>query len=208
MLKLTEPSLLIIEVRGSTDVVVGVPHHAPAGKPTLPCPEHTASDENAGFLGRHLAEALHCCSIIACNYTIDVNKFFRSDYAMQIAKWNPKVLIEIHGHGGRKAKHDIEISSGSTENSRYSVRLATELRGLLANDNGLKGLSICGEYSELYFKANGSVTISDGRWVAYHIELPPSLRKSSDGATGKPPPDIGYTFCNALEKAVRNIHGL
>ena len=107
MLEATDTSLLIIEKRGHTDIIVGVPHHAPAGVDQLPCPEHNKSDENTGFLGRYLAEILDACSIIACNYTVDVNKYFRTDYCMQIAKWDPKVLVEIHGHGSGKAKSDI-----------------------------------------------------------------------------------------------------
>lgn len=205
MLGFSEPSLLIIEERTIKKVVVGVPHHAPDGTTTLRCLKSRDSDENAGFLGRYVAETLDCCSIIACNYTIDVNKFFRSDYTMQIAGWNPNVLIEIHGHGGKKAKHDIEISSGGSDNDRYSQQLATKLAGILAATDDLKSLSVCGEYSELYFKASESVTISDGRWIAYHIELPPKLRKQSDSSGGKPS-HIGYKFCDALIKAVKEIH--
>ena len=85
-LEATDASLLVIEERGQTDFVIGVPHHAPVGTPTLPCPEHENSDENAGFLGRYLAEKLDCCSAIACNYPIDVNKSLQSDYSMQIAR--------------------------------------------------------------------------------------------------------------------------
>jgi hypothetical protein len=201
MLESSTPSLLIIEPRASKKVVVGVPHHAPAGTPTLPCPEHENSDENAGFLGRYVAERLDCGSVIACNYTIDANKSAQGDYVMQIVKWSPKVLIEIHGHGGKKARHEVEISSGP-HNDRYSQKLA----GILAAVNDLRDLSICGDYSRLYFKAREAVTISDDRWVAYHIELPPALRKSSDNAPGKPPP-IGYKFCDALIEAVKEIHG-
>jgi len=205
MLESPALSLLIIEERANKDIVVGVPHHAPAGKTTLPCQNHPDSDENAGFLGRYVAEALNCCSIIACNYTIDVNKSLSSDYAMQIARWRPKVLIEIHGHGGKKAKHDVEISSGSSERDSYSRQIATRLIEILADADGFKSLSICGQYCKLHFKASESVTISDGRWIAYHIELPPTLRKPSVSPNGKPP-DIGYTFCDALIKAMREIH--
>jgi len=205
MLESSEPSLLIIEERTSKHIVVGVPHHAPAGTPTLPCLDHKDSDENAGFLGRYIAETLDCCSIIACNYPMDVNKCLRSDYTMQIAKWNPKVLIEIHGHGEGSANYDVEISSGSSANDQYSSQLGTKLKEALASIDDLKKLSICGEYSKLRLKASSSVTIKDGRWVAYHIELPRALRKPSDSPAGKPPP-IGYKFCDALIKVVREIH--
>ena len=199
MLESTEPSLLIIEERARKDIVVGVPHHAPAGNPSLPCPEHKASDENAGFHGRFLSKKLDCCSIIACNYTVDVNKFFRTDYSMQIANWNPKVLVEIHGHGGFKAKSDIEISSGSSTNDKFSKSLANKLLTSFSAVQELQVLSVCGEYSKLYFTATKAVTITDGRWVSYHIELPPALRKPLNSASGKPP-EIGYRFFNLLDK--------
>ena len=210
MLESTETSLLIIEVRKETRIVVGVPHHAPAGITKLPCPEHEDSDENAGFLGRYIAEKLQCCSIVACNYTTDVNKCNRSDYAIQIAKWKPTVLIEIHGHKGRnnngKAKFDIEISSGSSRGDCYSNPLAKKLNEVFANSD-LKNLTIGGEFSAIHFKASNSVTITDERWIAYHIELPPDLRKPLNGSSGKPAP-IGYKFCDALMPAVKMAHGL
>ena len=205
MLKFTEPSILIIEERSCKDIVVGVPHHAPAGKATLPCPEHKDSDENAGFLGRYLAEKLRCCSIIACNYTVDVNKFFRTDYTMQISRWNPKVLIELHGHGGAKAKSDIEISSGGSDNDRFSSVLAEKLLSAFSSRKNLKDLSVCAEYKKLYYKASDAITVSDGRWVAYHIELPPKLRIAPGEARGKPP-KMGYEFCKVLAKLIQDIH--
>jgi hypothetical protein len=66
MLESTSTSILIIEERKFKDIIIGVPHHAPAGIDKLPCLEHEESDENAGFLGRYIAEKLNCCSIIAC----------------------------------------------------------------------------------------------------------------------------------------------
>lgn len=206
MLESAETSLLIIEERKRKDIVVGVPHHAPAGITTLPCSEHPDADENAGFIGRNIAEQLSCCSIIACNYTIDVNKFFRTDYTMQIARWNPKVLIEIHGHGGEKAKSDIEISSGRLDDDKFSKTLADNLAILLSTTPELKGITVCGEYNKIYFQASNAVTISDGRWVSYHIELPPTLRKAPKGEKGKLP-EIGYKFCKLLTKAVHEIYG-
>ncbi len=204
MLESTEPSLLIIEARKRRDIVVGVPHHAPAGISTLPCPEHRVADENAGFIGRFVAEKLDCCSIIACNYTIDVNKSIGTDYTMQITNWKPKVLIEIHGHGAIKANADIEISSGSPSNDKYSKELADKLLTSFAISKSLKNITVCGEHSKIYFKARAAVTITDDRWVSYHIELPPKLRKPLDNAVGKPP-EIGYEFCHFLVKAVQEI---
>lgn len=206
MLESTEPSLLIIEERKRKDIIVGVPHHAPAGTPTLPCREHEVADENAGFIGRNLAERLNCCSIIACNYTTDVNKYLRSDYTMQIARWNPQVLIEIHGHGGKSAKFDIEISSGSSENDKFSTVLAEKLLTIFAPIADLKKFSISGEYDKIYFKAKKAITITDGKWLPYHIELPAEIRKPENCKTGKPA-KIGYKFCELLANVVQEIHG-
>jgi len=204
LLESAEPSLLVIEERSRKDIVVGVPHHAPAGTSTLPCPEHQVSDENAGFLGHYLAEKLDCCSIIACNYTIDVNKSLQSDYAVQIASWKPAVLVEIHGHGKEKARHDIEISSGSGVNSDCSETLAERLESVLSTSDGFKTISICGERDRLYYKASKAVTVSDERWVTYHIELPPELRKQPGDSMDVP--RAGYEFCDALAKVLTEMY--
>jgi len=204
MLEATNTSLLIIEKRQFTDIVVGVPHHAPAGVEHLPCHEHKDSDENVGFLGRYLAERLDVCSVIACNYTVDVNKYFRTDYSMQIAIWNPKVLVEIHGHGSGKAKSDIEISSGAS-NNYSSEALANALLTKLSAIKGLDSFTICGTHNKLGLAAKDAITINDGRWIPYHIELPKTIRKPSGTNTGKPP-KIGYQFCDALAEVLIEIH--
>ncbi|OGZ13427.1 MAG: hypothetical protein A2942_01105 [Candidatus Lloydbacteria bacterium RIFCSPLOWO2_01_FULL_50_20] len=175
--------------------------------PKLPCPEHEDADENAGFLGRYLAERLDCCSVIACNYRVDVNKRADTDYTEQIAQWKPRLLVEIHGHGGKKAGSDVvEISSGSAVNDKFSQALAGKLEGAFASSaDDLKKLAIRGEYDTLKFKASKAVTISDARWTSYHIELPPSLRKPVDAATGKPP-ETGYQFCDVLADLLKEIH--
>ena len=125
---------------------------------------------------------------------------------MQIASWNPKVLIEIHGHGGTNAKSDIEISSGSSHNDRFSKCIADKLKSSFSTVQELDALSVCGEYSKLNFKASDTVTISDGRWVSYHIELPAILRKPPKNGSGKPP-DIGYQFCDFLVDELLKIYG-
>lgn len=204
MLESTSTSILIIEERKFKDIIIGVPHHAPAGIEKLQCPDHEDSDENAGFLGRYIAEKLNCCSIIACNYTIDVNKYFRSDYSMQIAQWNPKFLIEVHGHGGTKAKADIEISSGSSSNDIHSKKLADKLSVKFLEIRQLNGISICGEYDKIHFKAKDSATIRDGRWIPFHIELPAKLRKPTSGNTGKPA-NLAYMFCDCLIESLKEL---
>jgi hypothetical protein len=206
LLDSTEQSLLIVEGRIRHDIVVGVPHHAPAGVPHLPCPEHSDSDENTGFIGRYLADQLDCCSIIACNYTIDANKHLHSDYTLQIAKWHPNVLIEIHGHGKVRSKYDVEISCGSAECQTYSEDLATAINRKFSEDADLADVSVCGRFTDIYFKATKTLTITDTRWLAYHIELSPRLRKPEAGQTGKPTA-FAYRFCDHLADALREKHG-
>jgi len=206
MLESTEQSLLIIEKRRRFDIVVGVPHHAPAGVPYLPCPEHSDSDENTGFIGRYLADQLDCCSIIACNYTIDANKHLHSDYTMRIAEWRPNVLIEIHGHGKVRSKYDVEISCGSAKLKTYSEDLVTAINRKLSEDSDLADVSVCGRFTDIYFKATKTLTITDARWLAYHIELSPRLRKPETGQTGKPTA-FAYRFCDHLADALREKHG-
>lgn len=197
-------SLLIVEERKFKDIVIGVPHHAPGGVEKLPCAEHQESDENAGYLGRYVAKKLRSCSIIACNYPIDSNKYFRSDYSMQIASWNPKFLVEIHGHGGSKANSDIEISSGSKENNKWSEKLEQILLSKCSNLKELKNISICGKFEKIYFQATNSATIMDGRWIPFHIELHSILRKSPESEMFKPP-KIGFDFCDILVGALTEI---
>lgn len=206
----TDKDLYIIKERKRNDVVIGVPHHARAGIGALPCKAHPDSDENAGHLGWHLAESLECHSIIVCNSTQDANKLRGSRYATQIAAWQPKVLIEIHGHAerdtrGKGARFDVEISSGSKTNNIHSTKLATCLATEFAAVPELRSFSISGDFDEIHFKATGSVTITDERWIAYHIELPPRLRRSSHAKDG-PPPELGYTFCNILAKHINALH--
>ena len=114
-LEISSCSLLVFEPRKYSNIIIGVPHHAPAGVAKLPCPEHREADENAGFIGRYIAEALQSASVVACNYPIDVNKSLVTDYSSILAFLKPKYLIEIHGHGNRSANFNVEISSGKKE---------------------------------------------------------------------------------------------
>jgi hypothetical protein len=206
MLESTEPSLLLIEKRNRSDIVVGVPHHAPAGTPYLPCAEHRDSDENTGFIGRYLAERLDCCSIIACNTTIDANKHLHSDYTMRIAQWRPSTLIEIHGHGKVRSAYDVEISCGSAESTSRSEDLATAINRRCMADADLADVSVCGRFTDIYFKATKTLTITDERWLAYHIELSPRLRKPEAGQTGTPTA-LAYRFCDHLAAALVEKRG-
>ena len=205
LLESTDPSLLIVEDRSRSDVVVGVPHHAPAGIPYLPCPEHSDADENTGYLGQYLAERLDCCSVIACNATIDANKHMNSLYSQRIIGWQPDILIEIHGHGKVRSAYDVEISCGSSALTGRAEKLAANVNERLSADGTFADLSVCGRFADLYFRATKTLTINDPRWLAYHIELSPRLRKPVKGPFGPPTP-YAYRFCGHLAEAFRDIH--
>ena len=202
MLESTARSLLIVERRSRSDLVIGVPHHAPAGTTTLPCKEHPDSDENAGFMGRHLAERLDCCSVVACNATIDPNKHLDSDYALQIIRWHPDILIEIHGHGKVRSPYDVEVSCGCAEQTGYAEDLAFAISQKIALDAELSDISVCGCFADIYFKATKTLTITDPRWHAYHIELSSVLRKPGNGLPGKPTARA-FRFCDHLAGVVQ-----
>jgi hypothetical protein len=147
------------------------------------------------FLGRKLAEKLRCSSIIASNYTMDINKNSKSDYSIQIGKWKPKLLIEIHGHGDRNAdKNKIEISSGERD-EKYAVWLAGVLNDCFGKN---VGLVFEGRYEKIYFKATDAVNINDGRWTSFHIELPKRVRLIPDSKSK--PPEVGYQLIDQLSE--------
>jgi hypothetical protein len=196
-------STMLMEQRISSEMVIGVPHHAPAGKGRLPCKSHPVSDENAGIIGRYIAESLGCHSVIACNYFLDPNKCLHTDYSLRIKEWNPKYLIEIHGHG-KGRRHGVEISSGCAERNKYSTALAECLKAKCHMSSALRDIRICGDFSAVYFKATESATITCDDWIPLHIELPDFLRKVED-LSQKEPPNEGYEFCNYLIDCLKGL---
>jgi hypothetical protein len=148
------------------------------------------------LLGLYTARILNCCSIIACNYFVDVNKKKNSDYFIKLLEWAPKILVEIHGHGGKSACYDIEISSGNSERSKWSKEMASRLSAKLARAGALQQYSVCGDYDKIYFKASHTETITSENWIPFHIELPKSLRAQKSRY---------YPFCEFLAEAVREI---
>jgi hypothetical protein len=205
-------SILLIETRKITDVIICAPHHAPGGVISLPCKEHPQSDENAGIIARKVAEKLNASSIIACNYHIDVNKNLGTDYSLQIAKWKPIFLIEIHGHSGERigrcnlgktkdeAKRGIEISSGSADQNRLSIEFARILQKKLSENPELKTLTTCGDFNNIHYTARSTATITSGNWKALHIELPPMLRKN-----GNELPEIANGFIDILVETIKEV---
>ena len=199
-----EDSHLIKVKEANSDIVIGAPHHAPKEVTRLPCKDHPDSDENAGYLAKYLAEKLDASLIIAVNAEEDYNKNPGSDYIEFIKDINPKILLEIHGHGGRKAKKDIEISTGSKKNEKWSIGLSKLLKESFQNEDKLNKLSISGKWDEIYFTAKGTKSIKAGDWIGLHIELPSRLRLSNSNDSTLPPEE-GYIFCDHLAEAVERL---
>ncbi len=197
-----QDSLLVVERRRHQGIVIGVPHHAPAGREKLPRVAHRRSDENAGFIGRHIAEALGVASVIACNYPIDVNKSLATDYSRIILDLKPRYLIEIHGHGNRSAE-GVEISSGRNERT-LSMDFARALLDETHRFDDLKSIPVSGEFERIHFRAENSATITTDRWRSLHIELPPELRIPTPHSLVRPP-RLAYQFADCIVDAIKKI---
>lgn len=216
ILKNNDTSIFIASINKKSKILIGVPHHTPSGTVTMPCKEHLYSDENVGYIGAYIAEKLKCSFLCACNYFIDVNKNDNSnysDYYTALKRCKPKYLVEIHGHGMEHSGNNIEISSGSKEEERYSLQLKDELdkvidekcRGNNKNVelNKLKEFKINANFDTIYFKATRSATIIDKNWISFHIELPVALRiiPHRDNKL----PSLGEKFAEMLYEAIKNI---
>jgi hypothetical protein len=173
-------SYLIYIPGKNTDVMIGVPHHAPLGVQHLPSESHPTSDENTGIIGYRLSQLLDCPCLIASNYFIDPNKYKSSDYFKKIEEVSPQFLIEIHGHVGQSAHFDIEISSGSLDKSVLSEKFADQLSTEFSRHSSLRNYTISGDFIQIHYKATRSLTINTNQWTAFHIELPYSLRKDEN----------------------------
>lgn len=198
----TKASILWIEERERKDIIVCAPHHTLGGIKNMPCPEHTDGDENTGFIALKIAEKLNLSSIIACNYTFDPNKSLKTDYSTQIIKWNPKFLIEIHGHGARKIKDSkIEISSGSLDRNDISKVFSQKLSEYLNNIDALKSYVVDGDFNNIHFKATNTATVTHKVWTSFHIELPPSIRLDEQNKL----PTYIDEFVNCITKTIKEI---
>lgn len=195
-------SILVLERRKHTKIVIGVPHHAPAGVTKLPCAPHEDSDENAGFIGKYIADILETASLIACNYPIDVNKFLTTDYSRIITDLKPKYLIEIHGHGNKSAK-GVEISSGRRERT-ISIDFANAILEQSDQIDVLEKVVVCGDFEKIRLKAEKSATITTDRWIPFHIELPPELR-IPPSQTAMKPTKAAYYFADCIVHAIKKV---
>lgn len=195
-----EGSLLLSKKNQDSRITIGVPHHAPRGISRMLCDRN--ADENVGYLGCYLALKLSASFISACHYYIDPNKQDFTDYSRFIASCAPKLHIEIHGHGNRSAKYDIEISSGP-EDMDFAKIFSEKLNIRMKDDDELNGLSVSGDYSKIYFTAQYSVTVTDPRWHTLHIELPPLLRKDGNNPY---PPSAGFRLMDIITDLIKDSY--
>ncbi len=195
---LNEPysSFLFFQPGNNNQILVAAPHHSPLGIQQLPCDTHPSSDENTGWIAFHLSQRLNCGCLIAGNYFIDPNKYKTSDYFKRIEMLQPKILIEIHGHGSGSANFDIEISSGSQDKSPLSQQLANHLQQSFSGNKLLKNYTISGDFEEIHFRATKSLTINTHQWTAFHIELPQRIREDEHQY---------LQFCDFLKGAIFKI---
>lgn len=179
-------SYFLVQSGEQTNLVVSAIHHAPAGIPNLPCERHKVSDESVGYLALKIARSLKSSLIIASNYFLDINKpdpnvkdrKENTDYMTWLSHNRPRILVEIHGHSGKYARADVEISSGKHRQA-LSVNFAQKLKKYIKRHHFKRNYSISGDYDAIYYKASEAVTINTDDWLAFHIELCPELRKDN-----------------------------
>ncbi|HWQ46986.1 MAG TPA: hypothetical protein VN376_08970 [Longilinea sp.] len=187
---------LIVVSGGSSNLVIGVPHHAPLGVSYLPSLDQRDSDENAGYIGYQIAQTLHCACVIACNARFDPNKSETTPYYKAIAAMQPRILVEIHGHSGDKTPFDIEISCGNLSNNSLSRKLAGYLRAGLRANPIFKEYKLSGDFDLIYYRASKTITINTEQWIAFHVELPKKIRGSQE---------IYEPFSVILANAIRQV---
>ena len=198
MLNNTNISYLIYQPGRDNRLLIAAPHHSPIGVPNLPCESHPTADENTGWIAYHLSKMLDCGCLIAGNYYLDPNKHKTSDYYKKIEQIQPRLLVEIHGHGSVTANYDIEISTGSRDKSTLSEEFANQLAGSFKNYPEMRDYTISGNFDRIHFRATKTLTINTDEWIAYHIELPQSLRQSEEQCS---------IFCIELSKIIHQIIG-
>jgi len=187
---------LIVVNGDAADLVIGVPHHAPLGVTYLPSPDQRDSDENAGYIGYQIANILHCACVIACNARFDPNKSAATPYYKAITTLKPRILVEIHGHGGEKTPFDIEISCGNINNNTLSRKMAGYLRAGMRSNPLFKEYKTSGDFDLIYYRASKTITINTEQWIAFHVELPKKIRGSRE---------LYEPFSAVLADAIRQV---
>lgn len=189
LLQKTGVSYFLVQKGEQAGIVVSAIHHAPAGVSSLPSDRHKASDESIGYLALKIARKLKCSLIVASNYFLDINKpdpnirekKENTDYLTWLFHNKPQILVEIHGHNGKKSKADIEISSGKPRQT-HSIKFAEILRSRMKRSRFKRDYSVSGDYNKIYYKASEAVTVNSSEWLALHVELCPELRKDNSEA--------------------------
>ncbi len=202
-------SLLIADIKTESTITIGIPHHTSGGIRFMSGSEQRVGDDNAGYIGKYIADKLGSSLVCACNYFLDPNKNIYSDYSIAIAQSRPNYLIEIHGHGKTKTRHDVEISCGSSAKEDAAIELKLALERLIRSadqncpeNRCLSQLEIAAAFDKIHFKATKTATIQDSRWLAYHIELSPRLRVNCQTNAV---PKIGYAFADLLCSAISEV---
>ncbi len=160
---------------GPVPVVVGAPHHAPAGVRRLKCDRR--SDQNTGLLAWRVAELARVPIVIVTNADADPNKSLDSEYSKAVASYGPRVLLEIHGHRSKKARFDVEVSAGCADRSEHLTNFVAAFTRGMTSDPELKDLSVSGDFERIHFKATDTVTMRSPIWLGLHAEFPLSVRK-------------------------------
>jgi len=186
---------LLIKNGKRREIIIGAPHHGRMSE------GGRSGDKNVGFIAWEIAKQLDLCSVIASNYSIDPNKDLNSSYSKQIINRKPNYLIEIHGHGGGRARYNIEVSSGIKNRNNLSIDFANKLKNRMNQYNALAPLSVSGDFDLIYYQASGSATITTNLWTAIHIELPPSLRDFTNGNI----PQLVENFITCLKETIDEV---
>lgn len=200
----TQTSLLISNLADTDSawVVVGAPHHAPAGVRCLKC--NRPADQNTGLIAWEVAHALGAPFVIATNAEVDPNKSLTSKYSAAVRGFGPRFLLEIHGHGMRNVNFDVEVSAGSVGRSEYAVNFATALSNAMRADPELSALSVSGDFRSIRFRATRTATMHSTDWIGIHVELPLLVRKQGSGSHL---PNSGSRLATCLASAMLQLEG-
>ena len=209
------------------DVVIGVPHHAPAGVKTI-CENRRPADENAASYALVAYSALQergvACKLVIAAHPLgsDPNKDRGSAYCEAVFKEATGLLLECHGMAVTRDR-DLELSAGS--NTYADTRHFGELLfSALQQRYALAVQQRPGSREAVIYKPQGdpakgslempatktaSLKMADEKKIpALHLEAKPRFRKHRGGKSGIT--DDGAILGRALAAAIvdwRNKRG-
>ena len=162
--------------RSPTHLVVGAPHHAPAGVRRLKCDR--VADQNSGLLAWQIAQAARVPVVIVTNAEEeDPNKSLDSGYCEAVSSYEPNILFEVHGHGGGRACFDLEVSAGSSTRAVHAATFADALSDQMIQHPILGGLTVSADFDAIHYKARYTATMQTERWLGIHVDFPLMVRK-------------------------------